>query len=279
MKSLQVIFLALLITSSLSTQLALSHHDSGKHDQSPSSDSHEHSSDSDNHKQPSNSDSHEPPSNSGKQEHSSANNQAGSSKAGEAGETPAYHKHFSHAKKWAKKFDDPERDVWQKPEQTIAQLPIKENGVFADLGAGTGYFAIRVASKYPNVKVIAADIEPDMVSYLKQQAKSRHLKNLIPYRIDSSKPSLPSPANIVLIVNTLHHIDKRVEYLKALKDNLTKDGVVEVIDFTKESPTGPPKEFRLDPAEVTSQFEKAGYKLLKRHPDLPYQYMLEYGLK
>ena len=188
--------------------------------------------------------------------------------------TPAYHKHFKDAKHWVKSFDDPERDKWQKPDEVISQLGIKSGSVVADLGAGTGYFTIRMAKAYPEAKIIGADIEPDMVAYLEQQAKERKLPNLVAYKIDASKPILPAKANLALIVDTFHHIDNRVDYLKGLAGSLTPDGQVALIDFTKASPVGPPAKHRIEPEEVIAQFKAAGYDLHKRFEDLPNQYFL-----
>jgi len=66
----------------------------------------------------------------------------------------------------AQVFDDPARDAWQKPHDVIEALSLKPDAVVADIGAGTGYFAIRLASMLPRGRVYAIDVEPDMVKYL-----------------------------------------------------------------------------------------------------------------
>lgn len=188
--------------------------------------------------------------------------------------TPAYHKHFKDAKHWAKSFEDPERDKWQKPEEVIRQLGIKSDSTVVDLGAGTGYFSIRIAKAYPEAKIIAADIEPDMVAWLEKEAKERKLPNLSAYKIDASKPEIPNKASLALMVDTFHHIDNRVDYLKNLAFSLAPKGQVALIDFTKASPIGPPPKHRIEPEEAIAQFKAAGYELQKRFDDLPNQYFL-----
>ncbi|MBX9572717.1 MAG: class I SAM-dependent methyltransferase [Candidatus Obscuribacterales bacterium] len=188
--------------------------------------------------------------------------------------TPAFHKHFKDAKHWAKSFEDPERDKWQKPDEVIKLLGIKAGTVVADLGAGTGYFSIRMAKAHPEAKIIGADIEPDMVAYLEQQAQERKLTNLSAYKIDAAKPELPAKAGLALMVDTFHHIDNRVDYLKNLAPSLAPKGQVALIDFTKASPIGPPAKHRIEPEEVIAQFKAAGYDLQKRFDDLPNQYFL-----
>ena len=85
-----------------------------------------------------------------------------------AAQTPHTHQHtFEDADKWAKVFDDPERDAWQKPHEVIRALALKPDAVVADIGAGTGYFEKRLAEGVgPEGRVLAIDVEPDMIRYL-----------------------------------------------------------------------------------------------------------------
>jgi tRNA G46 methylase TrmB len=73
----------------------------------------------------------------------------------------AFHHRFKDAEKWAKEFDNPERDAWQKPEEILDALHLQHNSLVADIGAGTGYFSVRIARRIPEGKIFAADIEPD----------------------------------------------------------------------------------------------------------------------
>jgi len=87
-------------------------------------------------------------------------------------QTPHTHQHgFSGAEKWAQVFDDPERDKWQKPHQVIQALALNPDSIIADIGAGTGYFAIRLAHMVPQGTVFGVDAEPDMVKYLSDRTK------------------------------------------------------------------------------------------------------------
>ena len=87
-------------------------------------------------------------------------------------QAPHTHEHeFGDAEKWERIFDDPKRDAWQKPQEVIKALALKPDAVVADIGAGTGYFAVRFARLLPKGRIYAADIEPDMVRHLTQRAK------------------------------------------------------------------------------------------------------------
>ena len=97
-----------------------------------------------------------------------------------AAQAPHTHRHsFGDAEKWAHVFDDPERDAWQKPHQVIQALGLRPDAVIADIGAGTGYFAVRFANMVPAGKVYAVDVEADMVRYLAERAKKEKRPNLV----------------------------------------------------------------------------------------------------
>ena len=96
-----------------------------------------------------------------------------------AAQSPPTHQHsFGDAEKWSHVFDDPERDAWQKPHEVIKALALKPDAAVADIGAGTGYFAARLANMLAKGIVYAVDVEPEMVKYLGERAKREGLKNL-----------------------------------------------------------------------------------------------------
>jgi hypothetical protein len=118
----------------------------------------------------------------------------------------AFHHRFEDAEKWAKEFDNPERDTWQKPEEILDALHLQRTSLVADIGAGTGYFSVRIAKRIPEGKIFAADIEPDMVRYLGERARREHLINLVPVQASADAVNLPEPVDVALVVDTYHHI-------------------------------------------------------------------------
>src|SRR5687768_17884607 len=93
-----------------------------------------------------------------------------------AAQSPHTHQHgFGDAQKWSKIFDDPERDAWQKPHEVIQALALKPDAVVADIGAGTGYFAVRLAHMLPQGRVYAVDTEAAMVKHVTERAKGAGL--------------------------------------------------------------------------------------------------------
>ncbi|MFZ1092693.1 MAG: class I SAM-dependent methyltransferase [Xanthobacteraceae bacterium] len=185
-----------------------------------------------------------------------------------------YHRSFDQAEKWAKEFDDPSRDAWQKPNEVLDALHLDRTARVADLGAGTGYFSARIARLIPEGKLFAVDIEPDMLRFLGERAQREHLSFLVPVLASAGSPNLPEPVDLVLVVDTYHHIDKRVAYFAALRASLRPGGRLAIVDFKADSPNGPPPEHRISAERVAAELNAAGYSLLATHLFLPRQYFL-----
>jgi cyclopropane fatty-acyl-phospholipid synthase-like methyltransferase len=190
-------------------------------------------------------------------------------------QTPHTHEHrFSGAERWARVFDDPARDRWQKPDEVIAALALTPDATVADIGAGTGYFAARLARAVPKGRVYAVDIEPDMVRYLGERAKREGLPNLRPVLGKPDDPQLPESVDRVLIVDTYHHIGDRVAYFERLRARLKPGAEIAIVDFTLDSPVGPPRSARVAADVVRAEMQRAGYALAAQHDFLPHQYFL-----
>ena len=192
--------------------------------------------------------------------------------------TGGHHDHrFTDAEKWARIFDDPEREAWQKPDEVIRTLRLPADATVADIGAGTGYFAVRLARAVPKGRVFAVDAEPDMVRYLGERAKREGLANLVPVQAGPDDPKLPAPVDVVLLVNTYHHIPARVEYFRRLRASLKQEGRVAIVDYRPDAPMGPPRAARVPSSAVTEELLRAGYVLVGSHSVLPHQYFLVFA--
>lgn len=181
---------------------------------------------------------------------------------------------FDDPERFAKSFDDAARDAWQMPARVIETLRLPADARVADVGAGTGYFTVRLARAVPKGTVYAVDIEPAMLEHVRKRALADHLANVTPVLATSASPNLPAPVDLVLVVNTYHHVPSRASYFSSLKTSLTPAGRVAIIDFRKDAPDGPPREFRFDPSQITDEMTQAGY-VLESSPDfLPRQHFL-----
>jgi len=184
---------------------------------------------------------------------------------------------FADVEHWSAMFDDPSRDAWQKPRDVVRALQLSPGMCVADLGAGTGYFSRHLSEAVGDTgSVLAVDTEPNLVVHLRHRAEQEGLRNVVPILASPDNPRLPAGGvDLVLIVDTVHHIDDRITYLQQLRRGLTPTGRVAVIDFKKEDlPVGPPPEHKLARELVVQEFQAAGYTLVGDVDVLPYQYFL-----
>ncbi len=186
----------------------------------------------------------------------------------------AMHHRFDDPARWAAVFDDPKRDAWQRPSEVIAALHLPPHAKVADLGAGTGYFSVRLAHGQPEATVYAVDVEPNLVAYMQKRAAEAQLPNLVPVLGTFSDAKLPEAVDRVLVVDTYHHVDDRETYFRRLGEKLRPGGELAIIDFRLSSELGPPKQHRLPPEQVISELERAGFHLVRRPEFLPEQYFL-----
>ncbi len=188
---------------------------------------------------------------------------------------------FSNAKRWARIFEDPKRDQWQKPEQVIKMLQLQPNSSIAEIGAATGYFSTRLAKEAPRGVVYAIDIEPSMVEYLRVRSTDEKISNMRPILGEPGNPAIPEPVDMVFIANTYHHIHGRVSYFEEVARQLKPNGNLVILDFKQgkvpEEVKAPPPRFRVSPSTVNEELLEAGYRRVELNMKLlPYQFMAIY---
>lgn len=188
------------------------------------------------------------------------------------------HHDFSDLQKWVERFEDPQREEWQKPDLVVELLKLGPGHNVADIGAGTGYFTRRMAKKIlPGGLAVAVEIEPAFFSYVQKRAIEDKQDNLL---MQLALPDTPRLAvgtyDVIFMCNTLHHIEHRAEYYAWLRRALRPGGRVVVVDFFKEMelPVGPPPSERLAPGSLRLEFEAAGFTVSVDAESLPYQYIL-----
>jgi predicted methyltransferase len=179
---------------------------------------------------------------------------------------------------WAlRAYEDPERDRWQKPDQVVTTLHLHPGQMVVDIGASTGYFARRLARAVgPTGKVLALEIHQTLVDYMKQRAQKEKQANLLPRVVKPDDPELAAGSvDLVLMVETLHHIGGRPAYYEKLKKALKPDGRVAIVDFLdKMTPVGPPLHMRISAKAMRAELEAAGFEVMQAPTFLPYQYFL-----
>ena len=183
---------------------------------------------------------------------------------------------FSDTAKFEEAFDNPERAAWQKPEHVIALMEIAPGMTVVDLGAGTGFFAPHLAAAVGKEgKVLALDVEPNMVEHLEKRAAEAGLAQVEPRLAATDDPGLaPGSVDRILIVNTWHHIDDRGPYSAKLRAALRPGGSIWVVDFDKTSSKGPPAQHKLEPREVIAELAAGGLVAEQVSEELSDQYVV-----
>lgn len=178
-------------------------------------------------------------------------------------------------------LEGPDRDAWQRPDRIMDALQIGENSVVADLGAGGGWFTVRLARQVgPNGRVYAEDIQLQMIQAMDRRITREGLRNVKTQLGTPDDPKLPAGAmDAVLIVDAYHEIERPVALLRNVAKSLKPAGVVAIVNFKKDGGgPGPSMDERVDAEKVVADARAAGLELRKREDFLRYQYMLTFGV-
>ena len=174
-------------------------------------------------------------------------------------------------------LEGPDREVWQRPDQVMDALRIADGSVVADLGAGSGWFTIRLARRVgPNGKVYAEDIQREMIDAIDRRRKREGLRWVEPLLGTALDPQLPTgKVDAVLIVDSYYEMEEPVVLLRNVAKSLKPRGRIGIVNYTKAGfGPGPPMEERVDPSVVIRDAESAGLRVVARPDFLPFQYML-----
>lgn len=181
---------------------------------------------------------------------------------------------FDDADAWAARFEDPKREAWQKPAEVIAALALAPDAKVADIGSATGYFPVRFAKALPKGRVYGVDVESSMVDYLNKRADQEQLTNLTSHLAEFADAKIPEPVDVILMVNTYHHIEARPAYFKKLAASLKPGGRLAIIDFTRASKMGPGAGEKIPPEQVEAELKEAGYQKVQSFDFLPEQFFV-----
>jgi SAM-dependent methyltransferase len=193
-----------------------------------------------------------------------------------AGVDPNQLRPFAEVEKYIAFLDRPDRAAWQRPDEVVAALGLQGNETVLDLGAGSGYFSFKLARAVPRGKVVAADLEPEMIRHIHHKTTVEGITNLSPVLIKADDPQVSGEADLVFVCDVLHHVQDRAVWLKKAASEMKPDARFVLVEFKEgKLPEGPPEAVKIPRKQLIELVTQSGLALESEKSDLlPYQVFL-----
>jgi precorrin-6B methylase 2 len=135
-------------------------------------------------------------------------------------------------------LERPERENEERPNKLLDTLKIKPGDIIADIGAGSGYLTFRLAERTgPRGKVLAVDIQPEMLALIRQRMKTRQVSNVEPILGTETDPRLPANGvDLILMVDVYHEFAYPYEMTEAMVGSLKAGGRLVFVEYRLEDP-------------------------------------------
>ena len=173
-------------------------------------------------------------------------------------------------------LEGPDRDAWQEPERIMDSLGITSGTMVADVGAGGGWFTIKLASRVgPEGLVYAEDIQREMIESINRRVNRANLSNVETIIGTSNNPKIPTPVDAVLMVDVYGEVEDPVTLLRNVIPQLKKGGRIGIIEHRLDGGgPGPPIQDRVAPETIIAAAEAVGLQLVRHDDSFRYQYLL-----
>jgi ubiquinone/menaquinone biosynthesis C-methylase UbiE len=183
---------------------------------------------------------------------------------------------FAATEEYIEFLERKDRADWQRPDAVVAALRLAGTETVADVGAGSGYFTFRLARALPRGKVIAIDVDPEMVRHVHHKVLTEGPPNVEAVLSTPEDPSVSAKADVVFICDVVHHVADRAAWLRKLFVEMRPGAKLVVIEFKEgKLPEGPPEAVKIPKATLTTLLRDAGFVLAADDPKLlPYQTFL-----
>lgn len=171
----------------------------------------------------------------------------------------------------------PERITEEDPDALHAALAVRPGQTACDVGAGNGYHTVRLArSVGPRGRVVASDLQPEMLELLRERVAAEGLANVVPVAATDGDPGLPAGGcDLILLVDVYHELAAPEAALAAMRAALAPGGRIALVEFRGEDPDVPIKpEHKMTVAQVRRELEPRGFRLAQQFDGLPWQHLL-----
>ena len=169
-----------------------------------------------------------------------------------------------------------ERARTERPDLVVEHLELKSTDVVADIGAGTGYFTFRLASQVPRGRVLAVDVQPEMLAIIEQRARNEGIQNVDVVRGRPTAPGLgDGVADVVLLVDAYHEFSHPREMAQGIFRALRPGGRVVLVEYRAEDPDVPIKPLHtMTERQARRELEANGFRFVENRRILPQQHYL-----
>jgi ubiquinone/menaquinone biosynthesis C-methylase UbiE len=172
----------------------------------------------------------------------------------------------------------PGRERRQGPDRVVAALALEPGQRVADIGAGAGFFAFRLARAVsPGGRVYAIDTDLDVLSFVQEEADESGME-VVPLLAGEAEPGLPEPVDLHFLSASYHHLPDVSSYMAEARRHLRPGGRVAVIEDRHDTLMSRLFGHASDPAVVKREMAQAGYHLLAEHDFIRGQLFLVFGL-
>ncbi len=179
-----------------------------------------------------------------------------------------------HGAEWLTR---PEREVEEDPDALHRALALRPGQVACDVGAGNGYHSLRMAAAVgPDGRVVASDLQPEMLALLRERADAAGLRNIETVSASQTDAGLPAGGcDLVLLVDVYHELADPSAMLASLRASLSPEGRLVLVEFRGEDDAVPIKpEHKMTRDQVLRELEPRGFRLVQDVPGLPWQHVL-----
>jgi ubiquinone/menaquinone biosynthesis C-methylase UbiE len=176
-------------------------------------------------------------------------------------------------------LERPDRATEEQPQKMIAALGLKSTDVVADIGAGTGYISQLIARQVPKGKVLAVDVQPEMIALLKQRIAKSKITNIQTQLGTEQSPELPAASiDLAIMVDAYHEFSYPHEMMAGIASALKPGGRVVLAEYRGEDPQVFIKpHHKTTQKQIQQEMKDLGLKLLKNENVLPQQHLLFFG--
>jgi precorrin-6B methylase 2 len=173
-------------------------------------------------------------------------------------------------------LERPEREQIERTDLLIENLPLQPDSVVADIGAGTGYFSFPVARRLPQGRVLAVDIQQEMLDIIRQRAQAINVDNVEPILGSISNPGLaPDSVDVIFIVDAYHEFSHPLEMGQAMAAALKPGGQLILIEYRGEDARVPIKRLhKMTQAQARAEMAALGLRWVRTEDFLPQQHFL-----